>query len=662
MIRLSHLIATVFLLPLFAAMSAEPPADHSNTVARWPAERARCRPVPLADVRIGGFLGKRIDQNLPSLMAGLHTSIPRGFEARGAGKDLPPETRRLAADSDLCKWLEGACYVYARTGDEKLRAEIDRITGLILQCQQPDGFINTLVPPYERFDSRVNHDLYIAGHFFEAAVAHHRATGRDDLLSAACRWADYLIDQYRKKNPYYDTVGTREHPEYELGFLRLGRDALRPEYVEFAATLARMSQVGPTVADIHAGGGKLHAVRTGYLLAGMADLYLETGRPDMTEHLPALWRELVDTRMYVTGAIGSHGERISDEPFDLSPSAAENKDRHLGETCACVSMIMFTWRMHAITGQSECFDVIERALYNHYLGAMSLDNLGNFYYNPLHVTGDITGKTDHGHSPLCTRCRMPEIHSTTCCLPNSWRFFGALPEYVFSRDADGLFVNLYTSAEVKHTLPDGRTIHLAVETDYPWRETVRLRHVGSEPVEFALRLRVPGWCEQVAWSIEGEPAQTSPGGRYWTIRRLWQPGQTATLTLPMLPRVIVPDARIQAVAGTVVFARGPIIYCLEKEDVDFPVETARVAIEPTAAAKAIRAEWREELLEGVYVLHVPGETAAVTAASDLKTSPPLVPAGPVRPIELMLVPFYARANRSNDSRWVVFIPNRPTGE
>jgi hypothetical protein len=651
------LLAPLFVCAAGGAASDEGPAAGGNTVARWPAARAKCRPVPLMDVEIDGFLGRRIDQNLPSVLAALESPIPRGFEARAAGRKPPPETRRLAADSDLYKWLEGACYVYARTKNAKLRAEIDRIAGLILQCQEPDGYINTQVSMKKRFDPRVNHDLYIAGHFFEAAVAHHRATGREDLLDAACRWADYLIAEYKKGNPYYQRVGTREHPEYELGFLRLGREAGRPAYVDFAATLANMSAVGPKVADIHAGGGKLHAVRTGYLLAGRADLYLETGRDDMIEHLPELWTELVETRMYVTGAIGSHGEGISNTPFDLPPSRPGANHRHLGETCACVAMIMFTWRMHGITGRSECFDVIERALYNHYLGALSLDNLANFYYNPLHVTGDLAGKSDHGHRPMCTRCRLPDIHSTACCMPNAWRFLGALPEYVFSRDEDGLFVNLYTSATMRHALPDGRTVHLAIETRYPWEETVRVRHLGEEPVEFALRLRVPAWCQEATWSVDGEAPQTSAGGRYWAIRRTWQPGQTAELRMPMPPRMVVPDPRIEAVAGKVAFARGPIVYCLEKPDVEVPVEAARVAMKPREAREKVRAEWRKDLLDGVCVLRVPGKAVAAPVASGPRVSPPRVASGEARDTELTLVPFYARANRSDDSRWVVFLPN-----
>ena len=125
------------------------------------------------------------------------------------------------------------------------------------------------------------------------------------------------------------------------------------------------------------------------------------------------------------------------------------------------------WFLHAITGESRYFDVIENTLYNHYLGAIALNGLGTFYYNPLRVVGDQSKRTDHGHRPATARCMLPEINRTACCPSNMWRFFGALPEYLFSYDKEGLFVNLYTSSAVNHTLADGRQIALTVETEYP---------------------------------------------------------------------------------------------------------------------------------------------------------------------------------------------------
>src|SRR5512146_2622385 len=117
----------------------------------WPKEPARCRPVPLVAVKPGGFLGQRINANRRSLMEGLKSPIPRRFEARVAGREPGPETNRLASDSDLYKWMEGAAYMLALTRDVELERELERIAGLVIQCQQPDGYINTQVPPNVRF-------------------------------------------------------------------------------------------------------------------------------------------------------------------------------------------------------------------------------------------------------------------------------------------------------------------------------------------------------------------------------------------------------------------------------------------------------------------------------------------------------------------------------
>ncbi len=626
----------------------------ANVVADWPAERAVCRPVPIGQVKVAGFLGKRVDLNLPSILAGLQTPLPRGFEARAAGKKLPPEAHRLAADSDWYKWLEGACYVLARTDDPDLRKAVERVAGQILKCQQPDGYINTQVPPLQRFDTRVNHDLYIAGHFFEAAVARYRVMGQRDLLDAACRWADYIIAQYKAGHSYFKSVGRREHPEYELGFLRLGRAAGRKDYVDFAATLARMSRLGPKVADIKAGGGELHAVRVGYLLAGCADIYMETGCQDLWQHLPGLWEELAETRMYVTGGIGSVGESIDRRPYILPNSRNVKPHRHIGETCACIAMMMFTWRMHAATGEARCFDALERALYNHFLGALALNQMGNFYFNPLYVVGDVSDRSDARHKPMTARCMLPEIHRTTCCMPNTWRFLGALPEYLFSCDDEGVFVNLYTTSTVRHRLPDGRDVHLSLETRYPWDEKVLIRFRGDKPTRFKLRLRIPQWCRQASLALPGQDARSISGGKYWVIEETWDKGHVATLTLPMPVRLELPDPRNTANVGTAAVMRGPLVYCLERPDVDFPVQVARLRLEPEEAAEKVRVEWRKDLLGGVNVLRVPAVAADLPESIDKTKSPPLVATG--RDVELTLIPFYARANRGNDSRWVVFMP------
>ena len=246
---------------------------------------------------------------------------------------------------------------------------------------------------------------------------------------------------------------------------------------------------------------------------------------------------------------------------------------------------------------------------------------------------------------------LPAIHSTACCMPNAWRFFGALPEYVFSYDERGLFVNLYTAGSVRHTLDDGTPIALRIETGYPHDGTVTLHMETDRPAEFSLRLRIPAWCKGASVQVGGKGPQRADAGNYFTVRRLWQPGDTVTQKLQMPVRMLDSDPRIVDNAGQVAFARGPLVYCLEREDVDFAVERARVAVAPDQVERAVRVQWDADLLGGMYKLYVPG---AIAPADDDRPYFEAAPAG--EPVQLPLIPFYARASRSDDSQWVTLLP------
>lgn len=344
--------------------------------------------------------------------------------------------------------------------------------------------------------------------------------------------------------------------------------------------------------------------------------------------------------MYVTGAVGSHGEHISEDPYDL-PHTRDHPSRHLGETCASVAFIMFSWRLHAVTGESRCFDVIENTLYNHYLGAIALNGCGTFYYNPMRVVGDLSETSDHGREPASSRCMLPQINRTACCMPNCWRFLGALPEYLFSYDPDGIYITLYTTCTMEHSFADGRHVALSVDTEYPHGGDVTIRFNGEEPARFVLRLRIPGWCEHATAKWPEQEEKHVDGGNYLAIDRTWRNEDTVQLRFDMPVRMILPHPKIKANTGQVVFARGPVLFCLESEDVDFPVEKARVAVRPTVqpadVARLVKVSWHPNLLDGIHVLTVPGEVDG-------------------KPVDLRLVPWSVRANRSENSRWTIFLP------
>jgi len=609
-------------------------------IGKWPAEHAVCRALSLRAVRVGGFLGQHVDaNNRRSLLAGLESPIPKAIEARARGEQPPDPCKRLATDSDFYKWLEGACYAIAYDASlHDLAAAVDRYVDMLVRIQKADGYIGTGLSPARPFDENTRHDLYVAGHFIEAGVAHYEATGSRKLLDAAERLADFYLRAFESGHPYFKLIG-QEHPEIEPALVRLHRATGQKRFLDFSAALTRMAELGPSLADVRAGGGKRHAVRLCYLLTGASELYLQAGDRSFLRHLPALWDEIVSTRMYLTGGIG-YNEVIPERPYDLPQTVAIKQDRDIAETCASVSLMMYSWRMHAITGDSRKFDAIETILYNHYLGALSGDHLGIFYYNPLKRVGDLSRRTDHGGNPV-QRTRLPNIHSTTCCMPNAWRFFAQLPEYVLSARKDGLCVNLYTDVMARHVLPDGTAIKLDMRTRYPHEGRIHLKIDPDKPTRFAMHLRIPGWCEGATVTTIGEPTAAAGSGAYHRIEREWRAGDEISLDLPMRPAAVFSPPQVEANHGQVAFRRGPLIYCLEKQDAaGLDLEQIKVVLDRNDVLRSVTEEFSPAV--GRYVLKVKAVERQASREGDART--------------VQLIPFFFRANRADDSRWITWIP------
>lgn len=125
------------------------------------------------------------------------------------------------------------------------------------------------------------------------------------------------------------------------------------------------------------------------------------------------------------------------------------------------------------------------------------------------------------------------------------------------------------------------------------------------------------------------------------VEREWKRGDIVQLDLDMPVRMILPDPREKDNAGQAVLARGPLIYCLEKPDAPFPLDAVRWDLSPAEAARAVHVKWEPGLLGGINTLLAPGVVGAGASA---------------KRVELKLIPYYARANRSDNNRWVTFIP------
>ncbi len=493
-------------------------------------------------------------------------------------------------DSDLAKWLEAASFRLATHPDAALEAEMDGIIATIGKAQQPDGYLDTyiqLVEPGKRWANLFEyHELYIAGHFIEAGVAHFEATGKRTLLNIVCKLAD-MIER---------TFGTGQgqipaycgHEEVELALVKLARTTGEKRYAQLAAYFVNQRGVAPLYFEaeskrlgfeklpvyFHADGWDYlqgarpvrdlvdpvgHSVRMMYLATAMADLALMLPDESLRKACTTLWDNLTKYHLYITGGVGSEwmGEKFA-ERYDLP------NDRAYAESCAGIGLVFWARRMLDLQLRGAYADVMERALYNNVLAGMALDGRTFFYVNPLEMRPS-EAKRRYDMHYIKTQ-RVPWF-GCACCPPNIARTLTSLGYHTHSVLPDGLAVHLYADCRLEATIA-GKKINFALHTDYPWDGAVKLEVSPASPVTFTLRLRIPGWCTAPSAKLNGAAVDLTANVRdgYLYLAREWRAGDTVTLDFPMTVQRIRAHPAVLHDAGCVALQRGPMVFCVEQVD------------------------------------------------------------------------------------------------
>ena len=575
----------------------------------------KLRAVPFTDVKIqDGFWAPRRETNRLA-------SIP--FSLRQLEEAGNLENMRLAArgatsgfrgpvfmDSDLYKAIEAASYSLATHPDPALEKQLDDIIAILAAAQQPDGYLDSyfiVKEPGKRWTNlRDWHELYCAGHMFEAAVAHFQATGKKTFLNIATRYADY-IDSVFGVPP--KRLGYPGHPEIELALMKLWRATGNQRYFELARFFVEnrgrkfFATEHGTPLDKYDGSYwqddvpiydhkniKGHAVRAAYLMSGVTDVATQTGDARLLGMLSRVWRNTTERNEYITGGIGpsAHNEGFTVD-YDLPNLTAYQ------ETCATVALAQWADRLALLYGDAHYADVVERALYNGVLSGVSQDGTKFFYVNPLESAGT------HHRSPW---------FGCACCPPNVTRTLAALGGYAYATSADSLYVNLYIQGSARAKVGD-TAVTLNVKTEYPWEGKVTLQLTPAVRARLALRLRVPGWCENASVKVNRHAVKAPTIERgYLVLDREWKRGDRVELNLPMPVQRVAANPHVKADVGLLALQRGPIVYCLEQCDQAEPL--AEFWLPAGAELKAAR---EPKLLGGVVTItgRGPGRVRAAVA-------------------------------------------------
>src|SRR5581483_9978638 len=220
-------------------------------------------------------------------------------------------------DTDPYKVLEGASYSLAVQPNPKMDAYLDNLISQIGAAQEPDGYLytaRTINPAHPHAwsghkrwvnDPDESHELYDAGHLFEAAVANYEATGEHTLLNIALKEADLLCKTFGPEtNKLHLWPG---HEIVEMGLARLYRVTGDERYLDLAKYFIDVR--GPGGDEYHQSWIKPvdqreaigHAVRAGYLYSGMADVAALTGDEPYVNAIDAIWKNCVSKKLYITG-------------------------------------------------------------------------------------------------------------------------------------------------------------------------------------------------------------------------------------------------------------------------------------------------------------------------------------------------------------------------
>lgn len=562
-------------------------------------------------------------------------------------------------DSDIGKWIEAASYALSHRRDADIEAKIEAIIDDFERAQAPDGYLNSWYlgrEPEKRWSNlRDNHELYNAGHMLEGAIAYFETTGRRRWLDVMERYVEHIRQTFgpgpNQKHGYcghqeieialiklYRLTGEKKHLDLAAYFInergrqphyfdieREEREKRGWEFQRYTQGTYEYSQSHKPVREQDKVVG--HAVRAMYMYTAMADLAAELGDEGLKRACETLWRDVMDTKMYVTAGLGpsAHNEGFTHD-FDLPNETA------YAETCASVALIFWAQRMLHLGLEGKYADILELALFNGALSGLSRDGEHYFYANPLESIG------------LAERW---DWHTCPCCTMNVSRLVASVGGYFVSTASDGLAMHLYGGISTTVSVA-GTKVALKEESNYPWSGDITIRLDPEADARFDVKLRIPGWCENAALSVNGESLPAEAENGYVTINRVWTRGDVISLTLPMPPRRIYANPGVVMDAGRVALKRGPLVYCIEEAD----NPGGRVQRFRLPRSADIEVVLRPDLY-GAISLEAPATELVEGEFKELYRTYP----APERDSSLTAIPYYLWANRGNGSM-TVWIPEK----
>jgi hypothetical protein len=461
------------------------------------------------------------------------------------------------------KFLDAACRALEYQDNRELRSLADRVAAGLVAAQERDGYLGTYTPQ-RRWTVW---DVWVHKYDLLGLLAYYQLTSSERALGAAMAVGDLLDrtfgDEPGKRQLVFDAVAPERQP---IGggipntsvldtMVSLYRYTSNPRYLAFAKFTARsmaIPQGHNLIGHLRDTGSIAGVPSNAYTsmtnLNGLCDLYELTGEKQWLEPVLIAWEDIKQHQVYPTGAI-SAGENFGG--LGLLPSLPASS---VGETCATVTWLELTARLFALTLDTRYGAEIERAVHNHLFAAQDPAN-GDFCYYTAYA-----GLKPFSHAPLC-------------CVSSGPRAIAMLPEWTWGTAGDDFVVNLYTPGAVSISVA-GTPVHIRCDTDFPASGRVYYTVSCRRSVKFAVRFRVPDWCESFVARV-GDRQFVGRRGEWLSLDRLWTAGDRVEVDMALSVSQIDGAPTYPDFVG---LRRGPEVLTVERSANSALASVGRVAL------------------------------------------------------------------------------------
>lgn len=437
------------------------------------------------------------------------------------------ESMTIAGHS-LGHYLSACAFMFASTGDVRLRDRVNYIIAELEECQRANGngYVAAIPNGKKIFqevsagDIRVKpFDLnggwvpwYTLHKLFAGLLDVNRHFQNTKALSIAVKLADWADSTVAKlTEDQFQRMLDCEHGGMNEVLAELYARTGNQKYLQLSRRFHHKVVLDPlTQGDDRLDG--LHANTQIPKVIGLARRYELTSDAADKAAAEFFWERVVHHHSYVNGG-HSDGERFG-PPDKLDNRLSDNTS----ETCNTYNMLKLTRHLFEWRASAEYGDYYERALYNHILASQNPDDGMVCYYVPLKANSK--------------KIYSKPFDDFWCCVGTGMENHAKYGEAIYFHNQETLWVNLFVPSELNWR---AKGLSLRQETLYPEAEKVSFTIRARRPVNFSLRLRFPGWAiDGATLTVNGQQQTIATGpGSFIELKRTWKTGDRIEFTIPM---------------------------------------------------------------------------------------------------------------------------------